>query len=225
MESADFEWIVMAIRIQREVGGNLAELLLNVAATLREREYLRRQVKALSAEGRFSAYILLALPPGFIAYMMPANPAYVQPAVTTPIGYVMLGVHGRCLMVLGAVHDEASWSRWRSDDARRSCWSSASPASSPASSSSLAADRGLHQRGARRLQVARRARGVLRRARRSMKEELDPSFNDRVLTPLLARFVGLGQRLTPDGLRRAHPAASSTSPATRPAGPSTGSSR
>ena len=66
MESADFKWTVMAIRIQREVGGNLAELLLNVAGTLREREYLRRQVKALSAEGRFSAYILLALPPAVL---------------------------------------------------------------------------------------------------------------------------------------------------------------
>ncbi len=55
MESADFEWIVMAIRIQREVGGNLAELLLKVAATMRERDYLRRQVKTLSAEGKMSA--------------------------------------------------------------------------------------------------------------------------------------------------------------------------
>ena len=55
MESDDFEWVVMAIRIQREVGGNLAELLLKVAETLREREYLRRQVRALSAEGRLSA--------------------------------------------------------------------------------------------------------------------------------------------------------------------------
>ena len=45
----------MAIRIQREVGGNLAELLDTVAATLREREYLRRQVAALSAEGKLSA--------------------------------------------------------------------------------------------------------------------------------------------------------------------------
>ena len=50
----DFGWIVMAIRIQREVGGNLAEILHTVADTLREREYLRRQVKALSAEGRLS---------------------------------------------------------------------------------------------------------------------------------------------------------------------------
>ena len=62
MESEDFGWVVMAIRIQREVGGNLAEILHTVADTLREREYLRRQVKALSAEGRLSGYILTACP-------------------------------------------------------------------------------------------------------------------------------------------------------------------
>ena len=53
-------WTVMAIRIQREVGGNLAETLRTTAATLREREMLQRQVTALSAEGRLSAYILIA---------------------------------------------------------------------------------------------------------------------------------------------------------------------
>ena len=102
MESADFEWTVMAIRIQREVGGNLAELLLNVAGTLRERDYLRRQVKALSAEGRFSAYILLALPPSIIAYMAATNPVYLSPLVHSALGYVMLGVMAT-LMMLGAV--------------------------------------------------------------------------------------------------------------------------
>ena len=91
----------MAIRIQREVGGNLAELLLNVAATLRERDYLRRQVKALSAEGRFSAYILLALPPGIIAYMAMSNPDYLAPLVSTTLGWLLLGVMVM-LMVLGA---------------------------------------------------------------------------------------------------------------------------
>jgi tight adherence protein B len=100
MESADFEWTVMAIRIQREVGGNLAELLLNVAATLREREYLRRQVKALSAEGRFSSYILLALPPAIMLYMTVTNPSYLHPLFHTGVGYVMLGVM-ILLMVLG----------------------------------------------------------------------------------------------------------------------------
>ncbi|MGZ6784079.1 MAG: type II secretion system F family protein [Nocardioidaceae bacterium] len=102
MESPDFEWTVMAIRIQREVGGNLAELLISVAATLREREYLRRQVKALSAEGRFSAYILLALPPAVMLYMSFTNPTYLHPLISTPIGFVMLGVMV-ALMVLGGV--------------------------------------------------------------------------------------------------------------------------
>jgi tight adherence protein B len=100
MESADFGWTVMAIRIQREVGGNLAELLLSVAATLRERDYLRRQVKALSAEGRFSAYILLALPPGVMAYMMTVNPKYLSPLIHTPMGFMMIGVMVT-LMALG----------------------------------------------------------------------------------------------------------------------------
>jgi tight adherence protein B len=101
MKSPDFEWTVMAIRIQREVGGNLAELLLNVAATLRERDYLRRQVKSLSAEGRFSAYILLAMPPCILAYEYMTNRAYLHPLYTTGTGYVMLGIMG-FLMSLGA---------------------------------------------------------------------------------------------------------------------------
>ncbi len=63
MESEDFAWVVMAVRIQREVGGNLAEILHTVGDTLRERDYLRRQVRALSAEGRLSGYILTGLPP------------------------------------------------------------------------------------------------------------------------------------------------------------------
>ncbi len=67
MGSVDFEWVVMAIRIQRQVGGNLAELLNKVAETIREREYLERQVLALSAEGRLSVWILGGLPAGLHA--------------------------------------------------------------------------------------------------------------------------------------------------------------
>ena len=62
MDSESMRWTTMAIRIQREVGGNLADTLRTTATTLRERESLRRQVRALSAEGRLSAYILIALP-------------------------------------------------------------------------------------------------------------------------------------------------------------------
>jgi tight adherence protein B len=89
-ESKDFEWVVMAINIQRQVGGNLAELLDTVAATMREREYLRRQVASLSAEGRLSAMVLSVLPPGFLLYLLVAQRDYVMPLFTDVRGLAML---------------------------------------------------------------------------------------------------------------------------------------
>ena len=80
----------MAIRIQREVGGNLAEILLTTAGVMRERARLRRQVKALSAEGRLSAYVLLALPIGMALYMFAVRRAYIRPLYTTGFGVAML---------------------------------------------------------------------------------------------------------------------------------------
>ena len=101
MDSEDFDWVVMAIRIQREVGGNLAEILHTVADTLREREYLRRQVKALSAEGRLSGYILTGLPPIIGLYMLFANPEYIEVLYTTVPGFFLLALAG-FLLALGA---------------------------------------------------------------------------------------------------------------------------
>lgn len=92
MESEDFSWVVMAIRIQREVGGNLAELLNTVSDTLRDREYLRRQVQVLAAEGKFSGYVLTALPVGLFIYMLLFKGPFVKPLYTTGMGYVLLGV-------------------------------------------------------------------------------------------------------------------------------------
>ena len=63
MESRDLEWTVMAIRIQREVGGNLAVLLDTVADTMVKRERVRRELHALTAEGRLSAIVLSAISP------------------------------------------------------------------------------------------------------------------------------------------------------------------
>ena len=101
MESDDFSWVVMAIRIQREIGGNLAEILNTVADTLREREYLRRQVKTLSAEGRLSGYILTALPPGVMVYLSFANRDYIEVLWTTTIGWIILAVAGLFLFMGG----------------------------------------------------------------------------------------------------------------------------
>jgi tight adherence protein B len=92
MQSQDFAWVVMAVRIQREVGGNLAEVLRTVAETLRERDYLRRQVRSLSAEGRFSALILGLLPPLFALYLLVVRPEYLQLLYTDVLGIAMIVV-------------------------------------------------------------------------------------------------------------------------------------
>jgi tight adherence protein B len=88
--SADFEWAVMAIRIQREVGGNLAELLSTVAETMIARERLRREVRALTAEGRISALILGLLPVGLGVIMYGINPEYVKVLFHDGLGQVLL---------------------------------------------------------------------------------------------------------------------------------------
>ncbi|HKE49916.1 MAG TPA: type II secretion system F family protein, partial [Actinomycetes bacterium] len=88
--SEDFSWVVMAVRIQREVGGNLAELLTTIAATLRERERLRRQVRVLSAEGRLSAYILTGLPILFALYLFVVRREYLMKLFTDPLGIGLL---------------------------------------------------------------------------------------------------------------------------------------
>ena len=91
VKSDDFGWAVMAIRIQREVGGNLAELLLTVADTMTQRERLRRDVASLTAEGRMSAIVLGCLPPGLGAVMMAMNPKYISKLFEGGIGYFLIG--------------------------------------------------------------------------------------------------------------------------------------
>jgi len=98
MDSQNLRWTGMAIDIQRQVGGNLAETLRNTAVTLRDRQALGRHVKALSAEGKLSAYILLALPIGLFLYMLGINRAYVELLWTTPIG---MGMSAAGLISLG----------------------------------------------------------------------------------------------------------------------------
>ena len=90
MDSPDFSWAVMAIRIQREVGGNLSELLLTVAETMTARERLRREVNALTAEGRVSAYVLAGLPIGLGLVMYTINPDYTGTLFNDGLGIVLL---------------------------------------------------------------------------------------------------------------------------------------
>lgn len=92
MGSPDFAWAVMAIRIQREVGGNLSELLLTVSDTMIARERLRRDVASLTAEGRMSAIVLGALPVGLGVVMFVINPEYMGKLFNTTLGNVLLGL-------------------------------------------------------------------------------------------------------------------------------------
>jgi tight adherence protein B len=99
MQSDDFKWAVMAIGIQREVGGNLSELLLTVADTMVQRERLRRDVQSLTAEGRISALVLIVLPPGVGMAMYSLNKDYIMTLFREPTGHIMLGVAG--VMMVG----------------------------------------------------------------------------------------------------------------------------
>jgi len=102
MGSVDFEWTVMAINLQRQVGGNLAEVLGTVGQTIRERSALKRQVRALSAEGRLSCTILTVLPVLMFGALLVFNPVFLSPLYTTRTGLLMLAV-AAVLMVVGVV--------------------------------------------------------------------------------------------------------------------------
>lgn len=91
MNSPDFAWCVMAVKIQREVGGNLSELLLTVADTMTARERLRRDIAALTAEGKMSAIVLAALPVLLGLAMWGMNPEYINTLFTESLGKVLLG--------------------------------------------------------------------------------------------------------------------------------------
>lgn len=92
MHSVDLLWAVMAIRIQREVGGNLAELLDTVAETMTQRERLRHEVLALTAEGRMSAWVLGIFPPAFAVVLYMIQPDYMKTLFESPAGIVAVVV-------------------------------------------------------------------------------------------------------------------------------------
>ncbi len=93
----DLEWVIPAVEINREVGGDLAEVLEQVGSTIRDRADLRRQVKTLSAEGRLSAVVLIGLPLCIGGFIKMSNPTYMQP-LFEGTGLFLLG--GAALMML-----------------------------------------------------------------------------------------------------------------------------
>jgi tight adherence protein B len=99
-KSDDLGWAVMAVRIQRDIGGNLAEVLQTTVDTMRERARLRRHIRSLSAEGRLSAVILISLPIVLGAFMLIFRRAYLRPLFTERLGIILL-VGAATLMAVG----------------------------------------------------------------------------------------------------------------------------
>jgi tight adherence protein B len=102
MGSVDFAWVAQAVALHREIGGNLAEVLDRVGTTVRDRSHLRRQARVLSAEGRISATVLLALPPVFGLGLQVVAPDYIGRLTGNATGLGMLAGAG-LLLVIGAV--------------------------------------------------------------------------------------------------------------------------
>ena len=92
MDSDDLAWTIAALRIQREVGGNLSKILDTAAVTIRNRAELKREIRTLSAEGRISAYVLVALPLGIFGFLLLSRRDYVKIFWTESIGMIMLAV-------------------------------------------------------------------------------------------------------------------------------------
>jgi tight adherence protein B len=97
----DLRYLVIAVLIQREAGGNLAEILGNISHIIRQRLKLIGKVRVLSAEGRMSAWVLGMLPFGSMAMMLFTNPKYVSLLWTDPTGIRMLW-YGIGMLVFGA---------------------------------------------------------------------------------------------------------------------------
>jgi tight adherence protein B len=98
----DLRYLVIAVLIQREAGGNLAEILGNISHIIRERLKLVAQVRVLSAEGRMSAWVLGLLPFGVMLMMSLTSPAYISVMWTDPAGVRMLW-YGAGMLLAGVL--------------------------------------------------------------------------------------------------------------------------
>jgi tight adherence protein B len=100
MPSVDVKFFVTAVMLQRETGGNLAEILDNLSYVIRERFKIQRQVRVYTAQGRLTMGLLMGMPPIIVAVMMTLNPGFIRPLFADPIGHVLL-VAGLTLQTVG----------------------------------------------------------------------------------------------------------------------------
>jgi tight adherence protein B len=98
--SVDVKFFVTAVMLQRETGGNLAEILDNLSYVIRERFKIQRQVRVYTAQGRLTMALLMGMPPIIVVVMMAINPAFIKPLFSDPIGHTLL-VGGITLQTVG----------------------------------------------------------------------------------------------------------------------------
>ena len=96
----DVKFFVTAVMLQRETGGNLAEILDNLSYVIRERFKIMRQVRVYTAQGRLTMMLLMGLPPVIVITMLLTSPAFIRPLFSDPIGHFLV-VAGIVLQTLG----------------------------------------------------------------------------------------------------------------------------
>ena len=92
VECPEFELITTAVLIQRQVGGNLAQILDNISDTINERIRMKREVLALTAQGRMSAVVMALLPIALAAFLFSMHHDYFDPLLESPMGKVAIGI-------------------------------------------------------------------------------------------------------------------------------------
>lgn len=100
MPLVDVKFFVTAVMLQRETGGNLAEILDNLSYVIRERFKIQRQVRVYTAQGRLTMALLMGMPPIIVATMLLLNPTFIRPLFSDPIGHFLL-VAGITLQTVG----------------------------------------------------------------------------------------------------------------------------
>jgi tight adherence protein B len=96
----DVKFFVTAVMLQRETGGNLAEILDNLSYVIRERFKIQRQVRVYTAQGRLTMALLMGMPPIIVAVMLVLNPGFIRPLFADPIGHALV-VGGITLQTVG----------------------------------------------------------------------------------------------------------------------------
>jgi tight adherence protein B len=92
MPSADMDLIITAMSVQREVGGNLAEVLDAISFTIRERVRIKGEIKSMTAQGRITGYVVTAIPFALAGFIYVINPNFMGGLFTDPCGWIMIGI-------------------------------------------------------------------------------------------------------------------------------------